>query len=76
MYMYMYVLLTKEAGLTDILELSTGLAHFRSLVSHPSPRAPPEHGKWTSTDLHGHGRLCASTNVHVHVHTGMHIYYS
>jgi len=43
--------LTKQAGLTHVLELSTGLTHFCSLVSHLPTRTPAEHSVGSSTHL-------------------------
>lgn len=45
------ILKVKEASLTHILQLGTGLTDFCSLVPHSLPRTPAEGGEGTLTDL-------------------------
>lgn len=45
------VLQVQEAGLTDILQFTAGLAHFSFLKTHADPGAPAKHCEWPGTDL-------------------------
>lgn len=41
----------QQAGLTDVLQLAAGLAHFCLLEAHPHPGAPAEHCERPGTNL-------------------------
>lgn len=45
------ILQVEKTSLTNIFQLTAGLADFSLLETHPCTGAPPKHSEWPRTDL-------------------------
>ena len=62
---------TEQTGLTDVLELGTGLTHLCPLVPHPGPRTPAEHSVGSRADLNRDNAMTTITTVKLATTTSM-----